>query len=375
MSLRLLRMVTLCILRACRGARVGERAALTPVLGDSSMLNSIFPHDTDVVSALRYCLSTIGRSAAEPKVVLGDPKGVIAAVDVIVGKSKFISGVLSFAEPKVPLKVICQIVREHLAVMFPGVDSRELAYCYILHRDKGRVEIHYLIAKVHLLTGKRLGYHHKIDRKRLRLWVQTINDRFGFADPNDPRRWRLYSPANRNSPKSRLEKQTSLLEGLARMAAAGAVRKRADIERELIKAGWQISRRTKNAISVTAAGIKYPIRLAGAMFSEAWGGALSSKLIAELSECFHRERIRRLESTASSLVPHIQKRALYNSKRFGARGLKTTAALLSRLKSHKGWQTMLGHRSQEVLALGLRLRQSEAPASRAMAVPTTTMRF
>ncbi len=338
------------------------------------MLHSVFPHDTDVVSALRYCLSVVGRLLAKPMVVSGDPKGVMAAVNFIVGRSKFVSGVLSFAESKVSLKVLRQIIKEHLVVLFPGVDPREVAYTYILHRDKGRVELHYIIAKVHLLTGKRLGgYLHRIDRKRLRLWIQTVNDRFGFADPNDPCRWRLYSPANRNSPKSRLEKQTLLLEGLGRMAMAGAVRNRADIERELVKAGWQISRRTKSAISVTAVGLKYPVRLSGAMFSAAWNGILSAERIAELSERFHRERIERFERTVDALTPHIQRRALHNSMRFGKRGLKNAAALLSRLKSPKWRQTMEVRGPQEVLTVGLRL--AEAPAERAAVVLNPTMRF
>lgn len=340
------------------------------------MINKIFRHDGAARAAIRYCLSPHDHTGSDrsvaPKVVFGDPDDVVIAARAITGKSRCISGALSFAEEKISIKVLRQIVREHQHIMFPGVDPREIACCYILHRDKRRVELHYVYAKVHLLSGKRLGYYHKVDRRRLRLWVQTVNDRFGFADPNDPKRWRLFSPANRESPASRKEKQTLLLEGVERMALAGVVQNRADIERELLKAGWQISRRSKNFISVTSAKLRYPIRLAGNMFSAQWSGALDRRSIAKLSERFQRDRIERLERTIATLETYVQTRALYYARRFGSQGRRSAAAFLKNLRSSQRRQEIPPSTEQTVLSLGQ--RQISASADRKVANSQRQMR-
>lgn len=147
--------------------------------------------------------------------------------------------------------------------------------------------------------------------------MQSVNDRYGLADPNDPNRWRLSVQPKKDAPESHKTMQGRLIGSVEKMALAGVVKCRQDIEAVLIRAGWAISRRTKRFISVIHPQIKMPIRLAGRMFHVDWTGAMSKNAIARLAKEFAAARAVRMQETATTLVQLIDARAAYNCERFG----------------------------------------------------------
>ena len=55
------------------------------------------------------------------------------------------------------------------------------------HRDKGRLELNFVIPNIELQSGKRLQpYFDRADRPRVNAWQTLTNDRLGLRDPNDP---------------------------------------------------------------------------------------------------------------------------------------------------------------------------------------------
>lgn len=286
------------------------------------MLDNTFHRGSEPAAGIDYGLSEFNhkgeRRSIAPRLIHGDPEDVKAAVNTLRCRQRYTAGVLSFAEKDVPDALKHRIIREHLAVCFPGIDAARIAACYIQHQDEGFLELHYWHANTDLLTGKRVnGYYHRIDRKPRRLWVQTVNARFNLADPDDPKRWRLVVPPKKYAPESHQTMQQKVLGSLVKMAQAGAVQCRADIEAALVKAGWTISRRTRRFISITHARLNKPIRLSGKMFAVDWTGAVPEDVIEQLSRAFRAARVQRLRTAVAELTPLLEQRATYNTKRYG----------------------------------------------------------
>lgn len=147
--------------------------------------------------------------------------------------------------------------------------------------------------------------------------MQSVNDRFRLADPNDPKRWRLSVPPKKDAPEAHKTIQAKLLAGIEKLALAGVVKCRADIEAALVKAGWVVSRRTKKFISVLHTRLKKPIRLNGRIFAADWNGTVAPDAIKKLAREWALARVARLRETSAAVVSLMESRANYNRKRFG----------------------------------------------------------
>ena len=82
-------------------------------------------------------------------------------------------------------------------VLMPGLDKDQYSVLWVEHRDKGRLELNFLIPNTELLTGKRLQpYYDRADRPRIDAWQTIVNGRLGLHDPNAPENRRvLVSPS------------------------------------------------------------------------------------------------------------------------------------------------------------------------------------
>ena len=98
---------------------------------------------------------------------------------------KFTSGVISFEESYEQVKdKLDNIVKEFEKTFFPGLNKDQYNTLYVLHTDKGRAELHFIIPRVELTTGKDLSiYTHKKDLQKKDLFQQYINNKFGLTNP------------------------------------------------------------------------------------------------------------------------------------------------------------------------------------------------
>lgn len=73
--------------------------------------------------------------------------------------------------------------------LLAGLEADQYNMTWIEHRDKGRLELNFVIVNQELHTGKRLQpYYDKIDRPLVENWKQVTNHKYGLSDPNDPKR-------------------------------------------------------------------------------------------------------------------------------------------------------------------------------------------
>lgn len=122
--------------------------------------------------------------------------------------------------------------------MLPGLDADQYSCLWVEHRDKGRLELNFVVPNVELLSGKRLQpYFEKADKPR-------------------------------NLPKPKHEAARAITDGLLSMAGNGELSNRQDLVIALEGVGFSVVRQTKKSISISDPEGGRNIRLKGLIYEQ-----------------------------------------------------------------------------------------------------------
>ncbi len=221
------------------------------------------------------------RRTVPPEVVRGDAKAVAAIIDALPFQRRYTSGVCSFAaEDRVTPEIQEDIMNRFESAAFAGIPTDRRSIVWIAHRDKGRMELHFVVPRVDLGTGKSLNIAPPTPASR-RLFDTLrsgINRRYGFRDPNDPKcRQDVSLPthvakaaaqAKRLGQSGRVDVREVITERLLTQARDGTVKSRADVVRFLIGQGFEITRSGINYITVVCPDTGERVRLKGDLYRE-----------------------------------------------------------------------------------------------------------
>lgn len=139
------------------------------------------------LKAVSYVMSKSKHKSYEPKVLQGDPKITDKIIKSLKYKQKATFGVLSFEESNIDEELKFKLMEDFEKVLLPGLE-RDTNYniLWVEHRDKGRLELNFIIPKVELVTGKSLNpFFDKNDRARINAWREIQNIKYGFSSPED----------------------------------------------------------------------------------------------------------------------------------------------------------------------------------------------
>jgi hypothetical protein len=218
------------------------------------------------------------------KILRGDEKQTADLINSLDFSRKYTSGCLSFTEKDLPDNVKDTIMDSFEKAIFSGLDADQYNCLWVEHRDKGRLELNFLIPNVELLSGKRLQpYYHRADKTRINAWKDIINYEFKLTDPNDPRRARALS-YSADLPRDKEKASQLITEGLNRLITEGQIKNREDVIKALEKGGFTVTRETKNSISIKTPNSTKPLRLKGSIyerdfkFSQAIQGTIEQKI-------------------------------------------------------------------------------------------------
>ena len=200
-------------------------------------------------SAVNYLLGK-NRDREQAQVLRGDPEQTLQVINSLKFAQNYTSGVLSFEEPDLTKKQKNKIMTLFEKTMFAGMDHDQFEISWIQHKDKGRLELNFLIANCELQTGKRFQpFWHKADKYWVNEFQNMINAGLNLADPHDPARQRnLVTPTN--LPKPKAEALQTINAGVSNLIESGQVKNRADVCTQLERAGYEIARKTKSSISL-----------------------------------------------------------------------------------------------------------------------------
>lgn len=222
--------------------------------------------------------------AVAPIVLRGDPAQTRELIDSLEFKRRYTSGVLSFSEDDIKPEQKQKIMDSWEGALFPGMDKNQYSVLWVEHRDKGRLELNFVIPNVELQTGKRLQpYFDKADRNRVDAWQTMVNAAYDFTDPHEPERAVALIPSKK-LPKARQEAAEAITNGLLALG----VENRAQVITALSEAGFEVVRQTKNSISIKDPDGGKNLRLKGALYAENYRGGKELRAAREEAERTYR---------------------------------------------------------------------------------------
>ena len=206
------------------------------------------------------------RQREQASVLRGDPERVCELIDSCDFARSYTSGVLSFQEPDIADAEKSRLMDEWEQTLMTGLDRDQYNCLWVEHRDKGRLELNFVIPNIELQSGKRLQpYFDRADRPRVNAWQTLTNDRLGLRDPNDPLNRRPITQAS-DLPRDKQQAAEKITAGLMNLMQQGEIRSRQDVVKQLESYGLSVARETKNSISIADPDGGKNIRLKGMIY-------------------------------------------------------------------------------------------------------------
>lgn len=282
------------------------------------MLVKFFKHGSGGSAGVMDYLLGRKRDREGATVLRGNPIQTADLIDSVTFRKRYTSGCLSFEETELKPELKSTIMDGFEHAIFAGLDRDQYDVTWIEHTDKnGRIELNFVIPNLELLTGRRLQpYYDPADRTRINAWQNWVNAHFNFADPHDPsRRKALSTPAN--LPKPKQEAAQAITDGLTALIAQGVVTDRQSVIQALSDAGFNVTRETSRAISVTLPGEAKPLRLTGGIYERDFktGRGVPEELAAAY-EAYSRDRTQRADAARELYKETHRAKQNYNRGRY-----------------------------------------------------------
>ena len=294
----------------------------------------VFSHGTgDGDRPVRYLIheDVPSRKEHPPEVLRGDPKLTAALINSIERRWKFTSGVLAWhPDDDVNEAQERDVMDAFERVAFAGLEADLRHILWVRHRHAGHHELHFLIPRMELSSGKDFNACPPGWQKDFAVFRDLFNWREGWARPDDSARTRDFLPDkadllhvqaarwNREIKNSdREDAKAAITELLKSRLAQGEIKSREDVLRILKKEGLHISRTGKDYIGVVVPESGLKIRLKGGIFAEAWKPKETSP--EEEVHPIKLELPKRIASLEEELERVLEKRKRINRKRYPAR--------------------------------------------------------
>ena len=296
------------------------------------MIVKFFRHGTGGGSAVFNYLLGKDNERSQAEVLRGDIPTQKRLIDSLSFKRQYTSGCLSFEEA--PDQITDQqktaLMDSFENVITAGLEADRVSFSWIEHRDKGRLELNFVIANVDLKHGRLFQpYIHSQDKTRVNAWKDIQNINHGLSDPNDPLRKRLMAQRD-NLPRAVKEVREMITEGLQNMVADQLISSRNDVVEALQEAGFDIARETDSAISIKNPSGGRNIRLTGGLYERNFSFSAATEAAVEQDHRSYRDNAaKRLKEATRILHDQLERKRGYHQARHGEprrEQRKTTAA-------------------------------------------------
>lgn len=287
---------------------------------------TIFPTGTgSAKSAVDYLLSEIDHEkktrSVMPEILFGDPTTFIEIADGTNRKHKYTSGVISFRDHEsITPEQINTLIETFRSTFMPGLKVDEnFADFWVAHRDKGNLELHFLVANSELKTSAQLNIHPPGEKniQFFNAFSSVMNDTFGFAQiVPDPLKISL-NAFETKAPDGKHDKKAKndFAKVLHSEIVGGFITNRNQLIGYMKKNGMDIPKIGDDFITVRLPGAKKNTRLKGPLFRK------DSDYAALVNE-HHASKIPKFLTSAEAqsqrekLTNSIQARAAFNQRRY-----------------------------------------------------------
>ena len=284
------------------------------------MIVKFFRHGTGGGSAVFDYL--LGKDGDRPdaEILRGDVEQQKLLIDSLEFKRQYTSGCLSFEEAPdhLTFKQKNEIMDSFEETITAGLDADRVSFSWIEHRDKGRLELNFVIANVDLEHGRLFQpYIHSQDKTRVNAWKDLQNIKYDLSDPNDPARKRLMAQRD-NLPRATKEAREAITEGLKNLVAEGLITNRNEVIQTLQDAGFEVARQTDKAISIKNPSAGRNIRLTGGLYERDFKfGREVQETVERDSSAYRDNATGRLREATRVLYEELERKRDYHHTRHG----------------------------------------------------------
>lgn len=197
-------------------------------------------------------------------------------------KQKLCIGCLSFEEADIDLDVKQKVIDEFETLLL-GRYKERFNILWVQHIDKGRLELNFAIPKINLESGMAFNpYYDKVDRALIDTWQNYVKLKFGFSNPKDPAKAHMLQGSKKELRliKDYMELEKILTEKFINQEFSC----RDDILKALNDSRIEITRISKDYISVKLPGTKKARRFKGDMFGEEFRNIKSMEQLRNKTE-------------------------------------------------------------------------------------------
>ena len=244
------------------------------------------------------------------KVLQGDPQLTRQIINSIQYKQKTTVGCLSFEEKNISEDLKHQLIADFENHLLPGLEKEQYNILWVEHRDKGRLELNFVIPKIELTTQKSLNpYYHKADLPRVEKWQDLQNLKYEFSNPKDPIKARTLQT---NSKEVGLSKDYEQLDKLLHnLTEQGQINNREQLIELLQSNQIEVTRKGKDYLSIKLPDSKKARKFKGGIYDEQFTsiGAvreISTRAREEVKQYSSRDTQRELERLNADLKSYTQ---------------------------------------------------------------------
>ncbi|WP_175789421.1 hypothetical protein [Burkholderia cenocepacia] len=279
-------------------------------------------------SAVRYLLSDTDHAGKKrsvmPEMLFGDPDTFTAIANATKRQHKYTSGVIAFRDGAESASItpdqVTTLIETFRATFLPGLKVDEnFADFWVMHREKGNVELHFLFANTELSSTQQLNIHPPGEKniQFFNAFSAVMNHTFGFAQVvADPLKISL-KPFEAKSPNGKKDKKAKddFAKVLHTEIVGGFIRDRNQLIGYLKHHGMEVPTVGTDFITVRLPGANKNTRLKGRLFAK---GSDYSALVAE----HHQSKIPKFltpteaKEQKDKLIAGIKARAAFNQRRY-----------------------------------------------------------
>ncbi len=276
-------------------------------------------------SAVRYLLSDTDHEGKKrsviPEILFGDPDTFTTIANATKRQHKYTSGVIAFRDHEtITPDQVTTLIETFRATFLPGLKVDEnFADFWVMHREKGNVELHFLVANTELVSTQQLNIHPPGEKniQFFNAFSAVMNDTFGFAQVvPDPLKISL-KPFEAKSPNGKKDKKAKddFAKVLHTEIVGGFIKDRNQLIGYLKHQGVEVPTIGTDFITVRLPGAKKNTRLKGPLFTK---GSDYAALVAE----HHQSKIPKHLTPAEAqeqkdkLIAGIEARTAFNQRRY-----------------------------------------------------------
>lgn len=299
------------------------------------MIVKNFSNPGTAQNAISYLLNSKNRSV-EPKILRGNAELTIELSNLSKHKEKITSGVIAFRDDEKVTAEQKEYVMNMFEKTFFGNMKERTSVIFIEHQEKGNTELHYVISKIDLDTGKSLNHFHKSKNTidLMKEFSAVINHKFGFEQITDKNPLATkYSDIEIKGIKSKshnfktLDNKRNIDKALQDLVKNGSIKNRKELIEFLKDNNKELSRIGKDYISIKVEDGRN-IRLKGGIY-ESHNDKNYIDVMKEFKEEKKEDKFN-LQTSISNINRIVQFRNIFNSQRYQAEQTKPIFQKLAR---------------------------------------------